>query len=108
MSNKNSTQNNQPKFSSKEISNNLIEKFKERKKEKSQDHHNLSNNLYQKSDEGLYQRKNKLNVLIGRIFIYNITLIKDELELFEPVYTISYKDIILMKTESLKMLLLKN
>ena len=62
-------------------------------RKKFQRNYNLSNKLYQEFDDGLYERRTKNDVLKGRIFIYHINIIKDELGLFDPVYTIQYKDI---------------
>ena len=64
------------------------------KKRKIPHHCELSNKLYQEFDEGLYERQRKDNVLKGSIFIYHIDIIRDELGLFEPVYTLYYKDLI--------------
>ncbi len=54
----------------------------------------LSTNIHQEFDEGLYERKKDTEILKARIFIYGITIIRDELELFDPVFTILYKDLI--------------
>ena len=62
-------------------------------RKKFQRHYKLSNKLYQEFDDGLYEKRTKNDVLKGRIFIYHIDIIKDELGLFDPVYTIQYKDI---------------
>ena len=54
----------------------------------------LSTNIHQEFDEGLYERKKDTEILKARIFIYGITIIRDEIELFDPVFTILYKDLI--------------
>ena len=82
------------KITSKNISKKLNEKRNANTINNIQKHCNLSNTLYQEFDDGLYERKKKGIDLKARIFIYNITIIKDELKLFEPIFTISYKDII--------------
>ena len=51
----------------------------------------IGKTLLQKSD-GIYSVKNKTLTLLGRIYIYKITIIRDELDLFEPIYSINYYD----------------
>lgn len=54
----------------------------------------LTKKIHQ-STSGMYLKKGKDNVeLIAKIYIKQITITKDELELFEPVYSIDYYDIL--------------
>ena len=72
-----------------------IEGFiEESKHRRIQNHFDLSDKLYQEIGKGLYEKKNKTDVLKASIFLYNITIVRDELEMFEPVYTVKYKDLI--------------
>lgn len=53
---------------------------------------NLTKNIYQNKD-GIYSSKNKKeDKLIGKIYIQQITITKDLLELFDPVFTLKYYD----------------
>lgn len=73
--------------------NNWLKDSKERK-EKNANRWNLSSTIHQEYDNGLFRKKNNTLILEARIFIYHITIIKDELNLFDPIYTINYKDIL--------------
>lgn len=54
----------------------------------------LTKKIHQ-ATSGMYLKKGKDNVeLIAKIYIKQITITKDELELFEPVYSIDYYDIL--------------
>lgn len=54
----------------------------------------LTKKIHQ-STSGMYLKKGKDNTeLIAKIYIKQITITKDELELFEPVYSIDYYDIL--------------
>lgn len=54
----------------------------------------LTKKIHQ-APSGMYLKKGKNNVeLIAKIYIKQITITKDELELFEPVYSIDYYDIL--------------
>ena len=87
-----------PKIDKKESKlNQCVTKSKERKENKKK--RNLSDTYYQEYDKGLFRRKNDKLILEGRIFIHQITIIKDELELFEPVYTLDYRDILYDKNK---------
>lgn len=55
-------------------------------------HFKISENLYQ-NEKGIYERKNNAHILKGRIYIEELTIVKDELGLFEPVYCIKYADL---------------
>lgn len=55
-------------------------------------HFKISENLYQ-NEKGIYERKNNARILKGRIYIEELTIVKDELGLFEPVYCIKYADL---------------
>ncbi len=56
----------------------------------------FGNTLLQ-NENGIYTVKKEKLTLIGRIYIFKITIIRDELELFEPVYSIKYYDLIYKK-----------
>ncbi len=47
----------------------------------------LTKNIFQ-SKNGIYKKSKDKNDLIARIYINQITITKDKLELFEPVYSI--------------------
>ena len=54
----------------------------------------LTKKIHQ-APSGMYLKKSKDNVeLIAKIYIKQITITKDELELFEPVYSIDYYDVL--------------
>lgn len=53
----------------------------------------LTKNIFQ-SKNGIYKKSKDKNDLIARIYINQITITKDKLELFEPVYSIKYHDIL--------------
>ena len=54
----------------------------------------LTKKIHQ-ATSGMYLKKGKDNVeLIAKIYIKQITITKDELELFEPVYSIDYYDVL--------------
>ena len=65
----------------------------EEKRKKERREIEFGNTLLQKSD-GIYSVKNEQLTLLGRIYIHQIIIIRDELELFEPVYSINYHDLI--------------
>ena len=62
----------------------------------------LTNKIHQ-SQTGMYLKKSKDNAeLNARIYIKQITITKDKLELFEPVYSIDYYDILSDAHKSIK------
>lgn len=65
----------------------------EEKRKKERREIEFGKTLLQKSD-GIYSVKNEQLTLLGRIYIHQIIIIRDELELFEPVYSINYHDLI--------------
>lgn len=54
----------------------------------------ISDSLFQ-DETGLYEKNNKdTKILKGKIYIEELTIVKDELELFEPVYDMKYSDLL--------------
>ena len=75
---------NKKQLTEKEKRKELEEKIREKKFGKS---------LFQNKN-GIYTVKKDGKSLAGRIYFYKITIIRDELDLFEPHYTIKYHDLI--------------
>ena len=53
----------------------------------------ISDSLFQ-NETGLFENKKDTTILKGKIFIDELTIVKDELELFEPVYNMTYSDLL--------------
>lgn len=53
----------------------------------------ITNKVFQ-NKSGMHKKSEKKSELISRMYINQITITKDELQLFEPVYSIDYLDII--------------
>ena len=88
-------ENNYSKEEKKEREKRLKEKQKQRMIdwEEKMNECKFGESLYQDKN-GIYTVKKNDTSLAGRIYFYKITIIRDELDLFEPHYTIKYRDLI--------------
>ena len=64
---------------------------------------NLTNNVFQKIDSGMHiKTKDSKGELLSRMYINQVTITKDALGLFEPVYSIDYIDIIYQTNKTIE------
>ena len=64
---------------------------------------NLTNKVFQKIDSGMHiKTKDSKGELVSRMYINQVTITKDALGLFEPVYSIDYIDIIYQTNKTIE------